>query len=396
MKSVLIACAYFDWFSNYQEVALANALKEFADVHVIAGDRVNPIFSDAHIDRLRLKRCYPVGTTQEDGITVSRFKIRELRSMSFSLSYMKAASRTNFDVVIQVTPGFILPVLASKPQGKPARVVLYGDNTAMYENLPPLQRKIKRAIFSATKGLIYRYCNSGATIVCCYTPDTVDRIRPFLAGAPVEVLPLSYDRAVFSYSEDLRRTERDRLGFADSDTVLITAGKAYHTKRVQLLVQAFDLLAQQNSSLRLVIAGMIDGSGSQEVRSAIETSPFKDRITSLPLLPTKQLNGLFNAGDIGIWPIMPAVTIQQAMGTGLPVVLPDNNIVGHLLKQPESGIYYTADLDAPYALKAAIERVLQRPRIEGSARHALARQNSWLSSQTIASRILSLADTADH
>lgn len=398
MKTVLMACAYFDWFSNYQEVALANALKEFANVHVIASNRINPIFSDANIRRLNLERTYRDGTTRENGITISRFKVREIRSMSASVEYMKAASSGRYDMVIQVTPGFILPAMASWPKGDPKRIVLYGDNSAMYKNLSPLKQKFKQATFFATKGLVYRYCNSKATAVYCYTPDTIGRIKPFLAGAPAEVLPLSYDPAVFFYSDELRQQERRRLGFAETDTVLVTAGKAYHTKRIDLLVEAFDRLASRYPNLHLVIAGMLSGSGSESVRAAINASPYRDRITSLPILPANELNSLLNASDIGTWPLMPAITIQQAMGTGLPVILPKNDLVGHLLRSEDSGTYYAADFNTPYALGSqplsdAIDRVLKRPRVEGEARRNLATKNSWLSSRTVAASILSRADS---
>ncbi len=391
MKKILIACAYFDWFSNYQEVGLALALRAHADVHVIAGDRANPLFTDENLRRIEQPRIYPTGTTNENSIRISRFKTREFRSMLFSKEYKQAVANDDYDLIVQVMPGFILPALASRPIGSAPRVVLYGDNRAMYENLSPLGQKLKRAAFFATKGLVYRYCNRGATLAYCYTPDTINRLRPFLGSTQAKLLPLAFDSASFFYSKSVRENERARLGFNAEDLVVATAGKAYHTKRVDLLVKAFDRVAEGHPNLKLVVAGMLNGSGSREVREAINDSPFKDRIVSLPLLKTQELNALFNASDIGCWPIMPAVTIQQAMGTGLPVVLPRNNMVGHLLREEGSGLYYAPSVEDTRPLANALQDGLGLV-VENCSRSALASSNQWLSSQQIALDLISLLE----
>ncbi|MDN4507497.1 glycosyltransferase family 4 protein [Dietzia maris] len=390
-KRILIACAYFDWASNYQEIGLARALSAVADVHVYAGNRVNPIFTDAHLERLGVKRTYETGTSVQEGITITRFKINDVRSMSVSGAYRKSVSRERFDLVIQVMPGHILSALASRPAGDAPRAVLYGDNEAMYANLSPFLQSAKRAVFALTKGFVYQYCNSGATSAYGYTPQTLERIRPFLAGAPVGLLPLSFDPRTFFFSETIRRAERARLGIRNDEILIMTAGKAYPTKRLDLLVKAFDQLSPDAAKLKLLIAGVDAAPESKPILSAISESPYRDRIISLPIQPADALNSLFNAADLGCWPLMPAVTIQQSMGTGLPVVIPDNNIVNHLVREEGAGLLYDSVNDQPRSLAIALKSSLA---LVGDTleRRNLAKRNEWLSSNRIADELLQLAN----
>ena len=54
----LLLTGYFDWFSGYQETALAAWFPRYADTEVIASDRVSPMFSDAHLAGLGISRRY--------------------------------------------------------------------------------------------------------------------------------------------------------------------------------------------------------------------------------------------------------------------------------------------------------------------------------------------------
>lgn len=386
---VLIACAYFDWFSSYQEVSIAQALTSIADVHILSGNRVNPIFKEAQLEKLGVERTYPTGRFIERGVVVERVKVRELRSMSASLAYFKKARSREYDLVIQVMPGHILSALASWPIGNPARVVLYGDNSAMYSHLNAGLKTLKRLVFSATKGNVYRVCNFGADRAYGYTPDTLDRVKPFLSGATARLLPLSYDKKTFYFSEELREAERSSLGLRPDESLIVTAGKAKRKKRIDLLVKAFDEIAAADPKVKLLIVGAGSGVGSEDVKKSISDSKFSDRILNRPVVATSELNSIYNASDVGTWPFMPAVSIQQAMGTGIPVAIPMNNIVGHLLLDESAGSFIDPGDKTLNSLVLALNECLRLP---SGPKDRLARSvnNEWLSSQELSKELLSL------
>ncbi|TMK57573.1 MAG: glycosyltransferase family 4 protein [Actinobacteria bacterium] len=63
---------------------------------------------------------------------------------------------------------------------------------------------------------------------------------------------------------------------------------------------------------------------------------------------------LFSACDLGFWS-QAAISIQQAMGTGLPVVLHDGPTVSHLVTEGTNGWYVASGEDPGNALSRAVE-----------------------------------------
>src|SRR5665648_1252358 len=123
---VCLVSGYFDWFSGYQETVLAKWLGRYTNTEVVAGDRVSPIFSDEHLSRISVDRRYVPGATTRDGVTVTRFATRELRSMLWSADVRKYIASQPYDLIIQAMPGQILPLAATLTRNQCTRVALYG------------------------------------------------------------------------------------------------------------------------------------------------------------------------------------------------------------------------------------------------------------------------------
>ncbi|WP_299301025.1 glycosyltransferase [uncultured Brachybacterium sp.] len=382
---VAIVCGYFDWFSGYQEVALARALAEFAEVTAFASDIVNPIFSDSHLEHIGVGRRYGELDTERYGVRVRRFRGRELRSMVVAKGVARELRRGRFDLVVQVMPGFLLPAVASTVSLGCPRVVLYGDNSAMYANLSPTLARAKFGVFAATKGLLYRFVNSRAEALYGYTPETIDRLKSFSLNKKMDVMPLVYDAEVFYTSTDERTEMRRELGLSDQDKLVIGIGKINRQKRFDLLVSAFEELAQEDSTIYLGILGLSNSGASAELRERVAKSSFRDRITLLPFGDPRSLRRLFNAADVGVWPRMPAVTIQQGMGTGLPVVLPHNPIVSHLVTDYRSGVYFSETGDEFEEMKKKIATQLSDTR---TSRNDRVGSSQWLSARQVAEKLL--------
>lgn len=385
---VLIVAGYFDWFSGYQETALAAALSQLAEVHVVASDRVSPGFSHAHLERLGLPRRYPSGSSREHGITVTRLPSVELRSMVWSYAAVRRISEHECDLIIQVMPGQLLSAAPSFTRHPARKLVLYGDNRAMWADLPMLRRVLKAAAFTVSKGILYAFVNRRADTTFGYTPDTQHRLRPFAAGHTMRLMPLCFSSADFHPDEAVRASARRELGYAAEDIVILSAGKFDRRKRLEWLVGAFDQVAQSNARVRLLMVGD-DGSGySEELRRTAAGISAAKRVRLQPFASTPELNRLFNAADLGVWPRNPAITIQQAMATGMAVVLPSNDLVGHLL-HAQSGCYFDLQTGNETArLAEAIGKVVDHGEFTMRARRRRADDNSWMSAEATAQRLL--------
>ena len=70
-----------------------------------------------------------------------------------------------------------------------------------------------------------------------------------------------------------------------------------------------------------------------------------DNLRLLPLLSYKKLNDLYNASDYSIW-FDASITIQESMGTGLKIIIPNSKRVNHLVDD-ENGYFFDDILDIP-------------------------------------------------
>ncbi|MEU3846127.1 glycosyltransferase [Micrococcus terreus] len=362
-------------------------MSQIADTYVLAGDRVNPIFTDDHLRQKQISRRYATGTSRENDVTVLRLRTAERRSMLYAMNVPRYIDLLNPDLVIQVMPGQILPALASGADSKSPRLALYGDNSAMWAKLSPSAQKIKWRIFANTKGRIYAHVNKRAIQAFGYTPETATRLSPFNDSSAMEVLPLTYPKDVYFYDPDLRTRTRVEYGIHDDESAVLVAGKLQVQKRIEAVAAAVASRIRAGEKLKLIIAGNDSSEASNRILGQISAIPeLRGKTVLTGFLTQSELNGVFNASDAGIWPAMPAITIQQAMGTGLPVVIPSNQIVGHLLKSG-TGLF----LDSKKPLDSSIEDALVALSQMNVDRTEFAARNYWLSSEAVANALTTFA-----
>lgn len=388
---VLLLSGYFDWFSGYQETGLAAWFPHYATTEIIASDRVSPIFSDAHLAELGVARRYETGTRVENGVKVTRFSTSEKRSMVWSTEARKYIESQKYDLIVQVMPGQLMPVAGTLARNHTVRAVMYGDNSAMWSHLSSAQRLLKGVAFAVSKGALYTLVNARADLIYGYTPNTVSRLKFFSGGKRMSVLPLTFDPEKFYFDEGIRETRRRALGYTTSDTVVVAAGKFHRKKRLDLLVEAFSRLASRHPGLKLLVVGADDSPYSRELKAQIDSDPNLSKlIIIMGFVDATELNAIFNAADIGVWPRMPAITIQQAMGTGLKVVLPENDWVGHLIL-PGSGTYFNESNDSdPLRIEMAIASQLGGG-CGATDRKQRADVNAWLGVDRVTSSLLQAA-----
>lgn len=97
---------------------------------------------------------------------------------------------------------------------------------------------------------------------------------------------------------------RVELGFDSSDHISLFFGYVRRYKGLDLLLDAFDLAASQNSSLKLLIAGAADTiSMEDQCRQRIARSPHRSRIKChFQFVPEDQVATYFQASDLVVLP----------------------------------------------------------------------------------------------
>ena len=91
------------------------------------------------------------------------------------------------------------------------------------------------------------------------------------------------------------------------------------------------------------------GSGDQEyiseLKARAEELSIQDRFIYKEFVPKERLHEYYSASDVGIWPVQPSITIIEAIGCHLPVILPDRDTVAHLVQLGNGVLFKEGDAE---------------------------------------------------
>ena len=149
------------------------------------------------------------------------------------------------------------------------------------------------------------------------------------------ISPLGVDLSTMFYSEN--DDERLRKEWkAEDKLVIVNAGKQYKEKEILWIVEIAISLYARGINIFLVLVGVADELYDKEINTRLSKLDNNSWIR-LPFLKRKELRCVYSASDIGVWPGIPSNSIQEAMACRVALLLPNNNIVGHLIDG--NGIY---------------------------------------------------------
>ncbi len=156
-------------------------------------------------------------------------------------------------------------------------------------------------------------------------------------------------------ADEARHRLRDELT-GDADALLLLAiGREEPQKGHRYLIDAFSRLVAGGIDARLVMAGR-PGSSSGDLDSLVETSGFASRINRLGV--RTDVFELMRAADVMAFPSLYeglGVSLIEAMGSGLPVVVFDRPPMNQIVENLTTGLV-VAERD-PAALAAALEKL---------------------------------------
>jgi len=195
----------------------------------------------------------------------------------------------------------------------------------------------------------------------------------------VPIIRLGVDTVRFKYSKVDRDKVRRRLKINQNDILLIYAGKITPNKDVHVLVRALKMLSHK---YKLVILGAgLDKYLEQIKRLKLEET----RLIILDAVPNQELPKYFSAADIGVWPGDPALTMLEALVTGLPLVVAVGQETDYLKSH---NLVYRFKRDDARNLTEIIRKIPQNSDESRKSQHKqLENQFSW---QNKAKQVLNL------
>ncbi len=332
---ITIVCGHFIPAMGYIEVHLAKAFAELGHRVTVVTSTVIP----SYVSHLHSKYGDP-----PENVTIKRLK------PYFSLGQVVKAKGVRL-AVIESKPDRILVIGLGKAFPKPAlglgihTTVLLGDNSASYGDSPSAKTRL---LFELFKRATYQRAIKEADRLVAYTPESFEAAGKMLGGKWADKLSkqndfisLGFHPDEFFFDEGLRKEKRAELGYSEADQVLITATRLRAEKNLELVIKAF---AKANSDVKWLILGSTDDDYSRSFQKSLIEELSSDRFLLLPHQPREALNAFYNAADMAVF-TTPAISIIEAMGTGLPLIIPQSEVLSHLIVDGRQGYYYNHQIE---------------------------------------------------
>ncbi len=355
--------SYFQPKLGYQEYYLVKEQQRLGHrVCVITSDRYqfNKSFSRIFGDVLK-NRWVGTGEFVEEGIKVIRLPCYfEFYDQIFLRHLFKTLSHFSPDVICvhdqishAATTCLIYKTLFKLP------IVM--DVHADYGNMT--SSTLRRLFFKVlSRNPVYRAIYKTADAIIAISNDSKTWVGNEMAVAKgVTIVPLAAEISQFYPDLAKRREIRKKLGVENS-VLLIYAGRFIPEKEIELLIEAASYLFRKGLNIKVLIIG--NGAEDYELKlhSIVEKLQLKRIVTFVPYVTKKELPGLYNAADIGVWPGGASITIIEAMATGLPVVIPVLRNTSHFFE-------YDIGFNFTKGNVVELERSLEKLILDKSMRH---------------------------
>jgi len=351
-------------------------------VEIITSDRL-PAFKGykSHVGKLMGGRYLGSGEFRDGELVIHRLgTILEIENGGWLLmSGVKSQLRDSRPDVVHSHGAFASYTLETVLLSEKLQYKSFVDDHSHSNNFRPdtLAKKGYVKIASA----FYRFYGDR---VRCWMPVTyaskaiLESLLPIPEGR-IELLHLGADARRFRKSDELRRRGRSRLGVSGDEFLVMTSGKFDSSKDIHILLAAMGRLMHEDANLRLAVVGSGPEDYITYLKDLAKALGIAKRITFVPFVPNSELPELYNAADLGVWPGDHSITVIEAVGTGLPVIVPSDDLGYKVLFDANAAVRFKrGDMDElQIAIKSTISNRRLRSDISGKAEELVKDELSW-------------------
>lgn len=185
---------------------------------------------------------------------------------------------------------------------------------------------------------------------------------------PITVIPNGIDLSMFKAVKNPGAL-RNRLGLSPDAQIMLTVGRMDPEKRLEFIVEAFDLLSERVPNAHLVFAG--DGGARKSVEAKANATRARDRIHFLGMVNRSELPDIFHdaslflsASTTEVHPI----SVIEAIASGLPMVAVQDEAFEGMLEDGMNG--YAVPLDVKKYADTLADLLPDRERLKRFSQHS--------------------------
>ncbi len=297
------------------------------DVEIITSDRFPALEGyDRHIGRIRGNRIIGPGIYEDNGMTIHRLPaILEIKDGGqILLKGLKNKLKSLKPDIVQAHGAFCPLTLQSVFYSRELGYKIFVDDHTNKDNFR-LDSLIKKIYIY----MVIKFYSKYSERVSYWMPVTFGSIEVLdaflrIERSKIKLTPLGVDSTRFYESNDLRCLGRTELGI-ENEILIVSAGKFNEHKDIDVLIKAFNEVAEKHPTVKLLLIGDGPMDYMRKLKSVIDLYLLNDKILFKDFVENSELPKYYNAADIGVWPGDASITVIEALATGLPILLPQQD-----------------------------------------------------------------------
>jgi 1,2-diacylglycerol 3-alpha-glucosyltransferase len=221
---------------------------------------------------------------------------------------------------------------------QPRRIPIVFTNHTRYDlysraYLPPMADTLGLA---AIKAYLPAFCHA-CDLVISPSPGMRDVLVEFGVDAPIKVVPNGVD--LNRFRKQIQPVERQQLGLADGDIVLIYVGRMGPEKNLPFLLRSFSGTVQAYDNARLLLIG--DGPEREIMEDLVERSEISRAVRFLGAVSYEKIPAYLAMADAFVTASVTEVhplTVIEAMAASLPVLGIRSPGIADMVHEGETGL----------------------------------------------------------
>lgn len=396
-KKIAIISGHFMPEIGYQETYLARAYSRLGySVRVFTSTAISPT------GKKIISKNYSPGIEKEPkyGYEIERLPATinlNSKIISNGLAAKVRAYSPDYIIIIALAKLFPFKVLSTEfPSAK--KIAVFGDADEYTDRTT--QAKRVKAIFHGLvskniKKRLYSRAVKECDRIILNLRETDTFFKSFLNDNDLKQfenkkknLTLGFDPDNFYFNSEERNEIRQQLNIPQDECVVITSTRVNRQKRLEEIINAISRIKEEGVRVHYIIIGFLGDEYENELKSYINHQKHPEIFHCLGFQSHETIRKFYAASDIGLW-LKAAISIQEAMGTGLSIVLENTQVVSHLLNAGINGWYFEKNQLNGILSKAISQVSSQKPDEKLSNRQRIVKLNSEkFSYPTIAKEII--------
>ncbi|WP_455392798.1 glycosyltransferase family 4 protein [[Eubacterium] cellulosolvens] len=346
--------SYFQPEFGYDEYYVSRNLARLGhDVSVVTSDKIYPFKNVekllAEIGSEHTTRKRSRGIQKMDGFTVYRLpSVAELfLDLNLVMNIRSALKKIKPELVHLHEPILGGSAMAAGHKDLGYKLVVDQHSYATtFEETETLKNRFVHYQYILLRKRFANYAFKRADAIVAVTERTKKFLVEFFSvpEEKIEVVSLGVDEKLFSFNPEARERIRNELKVAEDTPLIITAGRFDRAKKLDQLIRAFAGLRQQQKA-RLVVIGTGDDEIERELHQLVKKLMLGKSVTFIKFVKKSLLSSYYSAADIGFWN-KASITIIEAMGCKLPVVLPDQGTIKNYVENKNGLLFPEDDVDS--------------------------------------------------